>query len=179
MSTVPKGKAVAAAPKDRLQAAQCRGGKAKKQGSRGVNKGGRPPHSPDEKAAAYELKKQRQRDKRTTASEQRIAAAVDAATTAERANQTSLWGSPALPWWAVPAATRTLLQQLNSPSTAPGLTAFVTGQQQPASQAASIRLQVSTAQVERADGRHSSMAGSLEVLQRATLAYSSRPTRRY
>ena len=61
------------------------------------------------------------------------------------------------------AEKRTVLQQLSSPSSAPGSTAFVTGQQQPASQAASIRLPDFGA-LPRAESSSSAMAGSLEVM---------------
>ncbi len=77
------------------------------------------------------------------------------------------------------AEKRALLQQLDSPSTAskaPGSTAFVTGQQQPASQAVSIRLPDYGALL-HAESSSSAMAGSLEVSLRAFLASSARPTR--
>ena len=52
-------------------------------------KAGRPPQSANEKADAYERKKQRQRDAYIGASQQRITTTVEAATTAVRQDETS------------------------------------------------------------------------------------------
>ena len=73
------------------------------------NKGGRPAHTEEQHEAAYVAKKQRQRDKRTAASQQRIQAHVQAEVAAASLEShiagctcaPCIVRNSVLPWWAV------------------------------------------------------------------------------
>ena len=81
MSTRPARKAVHTTPNARLELSRRDAASASShtEPTQGKQKVGRPSNSADERAAAYERKKQRQRDARTGASEQRITTIVEAA----------------------------------------------------------------------------------------------------
>lgn len=88
---------------------RCQSKSAPKSSRKPKNKGGRPTHTQAQHEAAYVAKKQRQRDKRTAASHQRIQAHVQAEVAAARLEShiagctcaPCIVHNSVLPWWAV------------------------------------------------------------------------------
>ena len=79
--------------------------------------GGRPPHTPEQRAAAYERKKQHQRDARAAASAARIEAAVEAELQANPCvvQNDAFDVQLQLPWWALAPSTTSLLEVYEQP----------------------------------------------------------------